>query len=595
MSDTRSAGEVQRRIPGFVLQRKWWLLLLVCWSAAVGYSLFNHIKEQRGHGLAVATEGARNMFRMIVLTRSWNAAHGGVYVPVTEKTQPNPYLNHPRRDLVTTDGRRLTMINPAFMTRQLAELANLHEGAIFHITSLKPIRPMNAADPWETESLGKFERGEKERVEVVSANGKALLRYMAPLVVKPPCMTCHAQQGYKVGDIRGGISVTLSYAPIEASIAPIEHRSYANHALVFALVAFLAWLLLETLRRRWLELRIHLAALEESRIQLETTNQSLESARDAAESANRSKSLFLTTMSHELRTPMNGVLGMAGLLRDSELNEKQRDYLETLLKSGRNMMRILNAVTDYASIEPGQDVAARRAPFSADRILAEARDRLKAQANAKGLTLTASPCDPPVGLLLGDEDRIQGILLHLTRNAVKFTDSGTITLSARTTPVNTERIRIQFSVRDTGIGISQDMLPKLFQPFEIADATTTRRHGGIGLSLAICKRLADSIGGQLSVTSTLGVGSLFTLDLTLDLAPNEVQPPSPEDIRRLDALLAKDDIGASELFKSLAPALDHCLGERYLLLERQMANFEYDKALATLRKALPEIAPADSS
>jgi signal transduction histidine kinase len=574
-------------IPRFVMNRLWWLLPLAVWAVMVGYSLNDHIAEQGRQSLRVATEGARNMFRMIVLTRSWVAGHGGVYVPVTPKNQPNPYLNHPRRDLVTTDGTRLTMINPAFMTRQLAELANINEGAIFHITSLKPIRPMNAADPWESEALKLFEQGEKEHISVVPAGGMVQLRYMAPLVVKPPCMTCHAQQGYKVGDIRGGISVSLPYAPIEDSLAPLRRHAYQSHAIIFTLVALLGWLLLETLRRRWRELRQNMVALKDSRASLENLNQSLEKARDAAETASRSKSAFITTMSHELHTPMNGVLGMAELLRNTDLDAKQRDYLDTLLNSGRGLMRILNAVTDYARLDSEQADAARVAPFSIDRVLNEVRDRLEAQATTKGIAFLVEPCAPPVGPLLGDADRIQGILLHLAGNAIKFTDAGSVTLAADATHVDAERMRIQFSVRDTGIGISQEVLPKLFQPFEIADATTTRRHGGIGLGLAICKRLADSLGGRLSVASTQNSGSVFTLDLILQRTDASVQDLSPGEIERLDSLLANDDIEASDLFRALAPALSNYLGEQYPLMERQIANFEYDKALATLRQALP--------
>ncbi|MBL8488727.1 MAG: diguanylate cyclase [Rhodocyclaceae bacterium] len=164
---------------------------------------------------AVARERGAVLFRLIELTRDWNAEHGGVYVPVTDKTRPNPYLEDPKRDVVTVDGLRLTKINPAFMTRQISEIAARAQGLQFHITSLKPIRPANAPDPWERESLELFERGVTERISLVAADAAAPIhRYMAPLLVKQACMKCHEGQGYRVGDIRGGISVSTPAADL---------------------------------------------------------------------------------------------------------------------------------------------------------------------------------------------------------------------------------------------------------------------------------------------------------------------------------------------------------------------------------------------
>ena len=140
-------------VPPFIAQRKWWLLPLLLWTLVVGLSFFNHRNDIDKNAIEVASSGARNMFRMVVLTRAWNAQHGGVYVPVTETLKPNPALEHPRRDITTTDGQQLTMINPAFMTRLLSELAESQKVSAFHITSLKPIRPENAADGWERIAL----------------------------------------------------------------------------------------------------------------------------------------------------------------------------------------------------------------------------------------------------------------------------------------------------------------------------------------------------------------------------------------------------------------------------------------------------------
>ena len=182
--------------------------LLVAILCVLGISMeFRQIDESL-EGLA--RERGSVLFRLVELTRDWNAQHGGVYVPVTEETQPNPYLNHPRRDLVTTDGQRLTMINPAFMTRQIAEIAEKADGVKFHITSLKPIRPANAADDWETKGLQAFATGQKHEIlSLLDTESGLAHRYMAPLYVKEACLACHADQGYKLGDVRGGISISM--------------------------------------------------------------------------------------------------------------------------------------------------------------------------------------------------------------------------------------------------------------------------------------------------------------------------------------------------------------------------------------------------
>ena len=177
------------------------------------------IRQIGQHVDAVARERGAVLFRLVEITRDWNASHGGVYVPVTETTGPNPYLVDPRRDFVTADGTKLTMVNPAYMTRQIAELAQKSEGVRLHLTSLNPIRPGNRADAWEAGALASFETGIKERISFFEQDGQPVHRYMAPLLVKPACMRCHARQGYEVGQIRGGISVTMPARELLAAAA----------------------------------------------------------------------------------------------------------------------------------------------------------------------------------------------------------------------------------------------------------------------------------------------------------------------------------------------------------------------------------------
>lgn len=198
----------------------------------------------------IARGRGADLFGLVELARDWNASHKGVYVPITEATQPNPYLDHPDRDLTASNGTKLTLVNPAFMTRQIGELAERTEGIKLHITSLKPIRPANRPEPWEEEALRSFEHGSKEVLRLVEEGGAPVFRYMAPLQVKPACLHCHAAQGYKVGDVRGGISVTVPAAGLLAVRDEQRRRALWLHGGAFLLAGGLVHLLLWSDRRR---------------------------------------------------------------------------------------------------------------------------------------------------------------------------------------------------------------------------------------------------------------------------------------------------------------------------------------------------------
>ena len=184
------------------------------WSILIGLSLAWNLRTQESGFLEAARIEARTAFDKDVIYRRWNAASGGVYAPVTGGTLPNPYLDIPERDITTPLGKRLTKINPAYMTRQVHELALKARGIRGHITSLNLIRPANAPDPWETRALREFQTGLKEVSSVEEIEGNEYMRLMRPLLTEKGCLKCHATQGYKLGDIRGGISVSIPMAPL---------------------------------------------------------------------------------------------------------------------------------------------------------------------------------------------------------------------------------------------------------------------------------------------------------------------------------------------------------------------------------------------
>jgi diguanylate cyclase (GGDEF)-like protein len=212
-------------------------LAALAWSAVV-VSLLNHaVGIGKLHTHRVALAQARTFFQQVVEVRSWNASHGGVYVEVADDVQPNPYLDVPERDIETTGGRKLTLINPAYMTRQIAERGLEKHGVAIHITSLNPIRPENAPSDWEKEALRAFEDGAREYAAFAEEGGRAAFRYMAPLAVEEGCLRCHEKQGYRLGDVRGGISVTI---PDETLVSAGAVRLRQN--LISALIIWLTGL-----------------------------------------------------------------------------------------------------------------------------------------------------------------------------------------------------------------------------------------------------------------------------------------------------------------------------------------------------------------
>ena len=213
-------------------------IVSVVWIALVGTSfLWAYSTAKKDHE-SIAFQTARSFFDQIILTREWNALHGGVYVPVTKSTQPNPYLDVPLREIKVNQELMLTKVNPAFMTRQIAEIASKYKGTHFHITSLRPIRPENRPTAREKKALQLFEKGKREIGEYIGKGSESSFFYMAPLKVKKVCLQCHAKQGYKEGDIRGGISVTLPFPAEVPLMALIIGHLGIGLAGIFGIIIF---------------------------------------------------------------------------------------------------------------------------------------------------------------------------------------------------------------------------------------------------------------------------------------------------------------------------------------------------------------------
>ncbi len=202
-----------------------WLILI--WTSIIATSFGWNYVLLLSNNQKVVLNKSQAFFEQILVTRAWNAQHGGVYVPVTETTPPNPHLKDPFRDIVSVDGLQLTKLNPSYMTRQISEIDKKNYDLHFHITSLNPIRPENKADEWETTALTLFEEETPEILEVVKTESSSQYRYMAPLITEKSCLKCHEKQGYKLGDIRGGISISF---PSDMYIKGIGKQTFALSA-----------------------------------------------------------------------------------------------------------------------------------------------------------------------------------------------------------------------------------------------------------------------------------------------------------------------------------------------------------------------------
>ncbi|MCK4912066.1 MAG: diguanylate cyclase, partial [Thermodesulfovibrionales bacterium] len=206
---------------------------LLIWTIFIIASVTLNIRDLERAHQSLVIDRARSFFEIIVMQRSWNARHGGVYVAVTKDVLPNPYLDDALRDLTSLEGIKLTKVNPAYMTRQLGEIAKEQESTLFNITSLKPIRPDNRANTWESNALMQFEQGRKEKFELIETASMKRFMYMAPLLVEEACLKCHAKQGYKLGDVRGGISISFPARTILEANNAQENRMILIHFGIF--------------------------------------------------------------------------------------------------------------------------------------------------------------------------------------------------------------------------------------------------------------------------------------------------------------------------------------------------------------------------
>ncbi len=473
------------------------------WTLAILGSLVWNERSERQLIVSNATMIAKSEFRRDVVYRKWNTTNNGVYVRTSDRTRPNPYLSFLEdRDVIVAPGDTLTLVNPAYMTRKVHEFGRVVTDMRGHITSLNPIRPENSPDPWEHIALEKFEQGVTSVAEVDTLEGRRYLRYMEPLVTDPECMKCHARQGYKIGQIRGGISVSILMAPYEA-IGRSRMRSVLFGHAGFWLLGLIAINLLiyflskkDKLAREAIEQKFELERIAMGAQKMESLG--LMASGVAHDFNNKLSIIFgnlelaMLTMnpeSHpyeelkqiekatlESRDMIQQLLGFA---RKQEVVPTVVD-INTLVDSSLNMLERLLGSRIHVSWAPGEDLwRIKFDPTQFDQIM--------------------------TNLLINARDAMEGAGKINVWSENAYVEE---TISSGITEVEPGHY-VMIAIQDTGSGIPDDVLQIMFEPF----FTTKEAGKGTGLGLATAYGIVKQNKGFVTVETELRKGTTFFIYL----------------------------------------------------------------------------------
>ncbi|HUU49943.1 MAG TPA: histidine kinase dimerization/phosphoacceptor domain -containing protein [Nitrospinota bacterium] len=420
----RDSKEIPIPLPRLGL---YFLALVVVWSLIMSLSLYLNVISIKGDALKAARIQAQETLKKDITYRLWNSIHCGVYVPVTEETEPNPYLSsHPERDITTPSGKKLTLMNPAYMTRQVHELGSKKYGILGHITSLNPIRPANVPDSWEAKAIKAFERGKIEFCSVAEINGKPHMRYMLPLLTDKACLQCHAKQGYKEGDVRGGISVSIPMEPLWNIERKRIIKLTWGHVLLWITGMFGILLVMNRIKRS-----------EKKRVRAEHQIQK----------SLKEKELLLREIHHRVRSNMQIISSILKLQTLSSKNKEIADVFnkcQTRIESMALVHFMLYQTEDLSEInfkDYIEDLS--KALFDSYK---KNKQKISLNINVKNVFLDIDTAIP-VGIILNE--LITNSLKHAFKEEEK---EGEISISLS----EVDEERLELIVKDNGIGLPED-------------------------------------------------------------------------------------------------------------------------------------------
>ena len=500
--------------------RKYITVILITWLTAGLFSLFWNLYDEKKERETLAFQNARTFLTQLVQTRTWNARHGGVYVPVGPDVQPNPFLDAPDRDLTTENGLQLTKINPAFMTRQLAEIAAKQSGARFHITSLAPIRPENRAADWERKWLEDFHGGAKERGSFITTLNETQFRYMAPLFVNKECLQCHAKQGYKLGDIRGGISLIL---PMDVPL--FNWGMLSSHLL--AMVAGSVFILF--FGGRLTESRKELIAantsLENEVSERKQTQEELLEARDKLEErvqertaelsrSNQALQEFAHIISHDLQEPLMLIQAFSRRLRkkgQTALTDQCCLYLDQVDSSAIRMQELIDGLLQYSLVT---SKARQFEQVDLKNMINDVLDDLAVSIEKTGAIITIIDLPTIEANLL----QMRQLFQNLISNSLKYhcpDKKPEIIINTKPAESGDDgEYRLKITVQDNGIGFEPQFKDRIFNIFE--QLPQDGEYQGTGIGLSTCRAIVEHHNGSITADGSPGQGAKFIIELPLN-------------------------------------------------------------------------------
>ncbi len=459
-------------------------------TAFLAASLIWNIHQIRNRTLDVALIQARVAYEKDIVFRRWNNQHGGVYVDASV-TAPNPYLaDTPERDVTTPSGKRLTLVNPAYMTRQVYELETEVSGLHGHITSLEPLRPENAPDPWERIALERFNRGVEEVHAVQPMGGKEYMRLMRPLITEEGCLVCHQERGYILGKPWGGISVSVPMSELRA----IESKSIRTVQLAHLAL----WLI------GLLGILIGGRSLLASERGLRRAEEEARAAAARLGESNRMKDLFIDIVRHDLLNPASVVRYYTTFLQESERDPAKLESLHKIEGVNNRLMELIRNASKYSRLEEMEHLDCQR--LDLNTLLLDAIAVHEHRLKEAGIALNYLPRGE---YPLIANPMLEDVFANLVANAVKYAADGR---KLEIDVLDQGRCWL-VQMRDFGKGIGDADKPLVFTRF-----TRLKKEGveGSGLGLAIVKRLVDLHKGQIWVEDNPAGGAVFCVRLPKD-------------------------------------------------------------------------------